>query len=427
MDHVWAQDRRNRAEHLIRRGLTRLSQEVLGRAQCHPNEKAAEKLYKTAHALQGRGALTKVIPELQAHPDITMTVDEFDTDDWKLNTPDGIVDLKTGKISEPDPDMLCSKATAVGPDFEYVPERWMMFLCEATGGDQDLIDYLQKLIGYALTGSTQEQILAFIHGPPLTGKSVFIDTIASLFGSYHENAPGDTFAKSRGDKHPTDLAKLAGSRLVTSVETEEGRAWDTQRVKMLTGGDQVSARFMAKDFFTYQPRYQIIIVGNNEPEIHGVDAAMMRRLHVIPFEYPPENMDRMLGEKLKAEYPAILAWAIEGTKCWLEEGLVPPAVVRARTEQYRREEDPVGQFIEDKCETGDKRFSVTRRQLYLAWQEWCHQQGETAGSHKQLKRRFKAKEAEFDFHDARVTGTDKRSRGYLGLRLKQDIDEEFDV
>lgn len=419
--HVWAQDRRNRAEHLIRRGLVRLSQEVKARAECHPSEKRAKKLYQTAHALQSRGALTKVVPELQAHPDLTLTVEDFDADDWILNTPEGLVDLRTGEISPPDPSALCSKSTACGVDRGRC-DLWMRFLREATGGDADLQSYLQKLVGYSLTGSTQEQVLAFIHGPPMTGKSVFIDTIAGLFGSYHENAPSDTFAASRGDRHPTDLAKLAGARLVTSVETQEGRSWDTQRVKMLTGGDQVSARFMRQDFFSYRPRYQIIIVGNHEPEIHGVDAAMMRRLHVIPFEHRPEEVDRLLGEKLKEEYPGILAWAIEGCLKWLEEGLAPPEAVLARTEQYRQEEDPVGQFLEDCCEFDDE-YEISRRELYVAWQQWCHQQGEQAGSLKTLKRRFRSKEAEYGFRDTRVDGL----RGYQGVRLKDDNDvgEEF--
>lgn len=422
LPHVWAPDRRNRAEHEIRRSLVRLSQEVKARAECHPDEKQTERLHKTAVALQGRTALTKVIPELQAHPELTMTVEDFDADDWILNTPDGIVDLRSGEVRASDPSALCSKATAVGPGVETRPARWLAFLAEATGGDTDLQAYLQKLVGYALTGSTQEQILAFIHGPPMTGKSVFIDTVAGLFGSYHENAPSDTFAKSRGDRHPTDLAKLAGARLVTSVETEEGRSWDTQRVKMLTGGDQVSARFMRQDFFSYRPRYQIVIVGNHEPEIHGVDAAMMRRLHVIPFEHKPAHADRLLRDKLRGEWPGILAWAIEGCLLWLRDGLSPPPAVVARTEQYRSEEDPVEQFLTERCEFGED-YEVTRRALYIAWQQFCHQQGEQAGGLKTLKRRFRSKEEEYGFRDARVA--DKN--GYRGLRLKADSGEEFEA
>jgi putative DNA primase/helicase len=422
--HVWAPDRRNLGEFLVRESLVALSHDVRGKAKSHPDEKVQEKLLKFAASLQSRSALTKVIPELQAHPALTLTHDDFDQDPFLLGTPGGTVDLRSGEIRASDPADLISKSTAVAPR-AGTPHRWVAFLEEATGGDEELQQYLQKLAGYALTGSVQEQSLHFIHGPPLTGKSVFISTLSGLFGTYHENAPIDTFAAGKGDRHPTDLAKLAGARLVTAVETQEGRAWDTQRIKSITGGDRISARFMRQDFFDYMPTYKIVVVGNHEPEIKGADEAMMRRLHVIPFEHSPDEVDRLLADRLKEEWPQILQWAIDGCLMWLADGLARPAVVVARTEKYREEEDPVGAFINECCVV-DPDVEVSRQDLYRAWSQWCHQQGEEAGTLKTLKRRFASKEKAVGFTDVRLSGHG-RPAGYRGLGLKTEDLDEFQV
>lgn len=423
--HVWAPDRRNSALHLTRRELIRLSQELREKADNMEavDEEGAAKLRQQAYALQQRHALTKVEPELKAHPEIVQTMDDFDTDDYLLNTPDGIVDLRTGEMSDPEPERLMSKATAVAPTTPEDAPRWLQFIEEVTGGDEELASYLQRLAGYALTGSTQEQVLAFVHGPPATGKTVFIDTLGGLFGTYHQTAAANTFASASKDRHPADLAKLAGARLVTASETQEGRAWDTQRVKVLTGGDRVSARFMRQDFFTYQPQYQIIIVGNSEPEVKGVDEALMRRLHIVPFENRPDEIDRLLTDKLKDEWPGILAWCIDGCLEWLEDGLTPPPVVVDRTEAYRKEEDPVGLFLEHQCETGDPDGFVSRRKLYSAWSQWMGQQGENPGSLKQLRRRFHPKRHTYGFTEARRVEDGEHRRGYSGLTLKDGSDQ----
>ena len=418
--HAWAKDPRNEAEYLVRRGLVALSQEVRKQAQVHPDEKERKRLHRMALDLQSRSALTKTIPELQAHPLITLTPDQFDADPWLLNTPGGVVDLRTGRLRPANPAELHSLSTAVTPSFDRKPARWLEYLEEATGGDGEFQRYLQKQIGYSLTGSTQEQTLCFIHGTGGTGKSVFVQTVGGLFGSYHQSSPADTFARSRGDRHPTDLAKLAGSRLVTAVETHEGRAWDTQRIKSITGGDVVSARFMRQDFFDFTPTFKILIVGNHEPQIDGVDEAMMRRLRVIPFNRKPQEIDRLLSDKLEVEWPAILAWAIEGCQLWLHEGLEPAEAVKVRTERYRQEEDPVGAFLEECCVFGPD-HSIPRQDLYRVWAQWCHSQGEDAGTLKQMKRRFAHAEDAHNFHDAKLSEPDgSRPRGYVGIRVKDD-------
>jgi len=393
------------------------------------DEEGAKKLRKTAYALQQRKALTKVLPELQAHPSITLTVDDFDQDDFLLNTPGGIVDLRTGALRSPDPERLMSKSTAVAPKDMETPQ-WDQFLYESANGDEELIAYLQRLMGYALTGSTQEQILAFIHGPTRTGKSTFLDTIASVFGTYHEAAAAETFSASRNRGVPADIAALAGARLVTASETQEGKAWDTQRVKSLTGGDRVSARFLYQDYFTYTPKHQIIITSNHEPTVEGVDEALMRRLHIIPFEHqvPKDAVDRLLKEKLAEESPGILQWAIDGCLTWLEEGLNPPPVVLQRTEEYRDEEDLVGRFLEERCETDDESF-VSRKQLWDAWSRWCNRRGEhdQVGSVKTIHKKFRPRMVEYGFDNTRQMVDGKYRRGYEGLALTSEAEEAFSV
>lgn len=422
--HAWVRDRRNLAEHLVRRALVRLSAVIYEQAKGVANEETQKKFFRFASSLQSRGALTKVVPELQAHPRITLLLSQFDANPWELNTPGGIVDLRTGLVSPPDPGRLHSRSTAIAPtagpdgvvwDPSLAP-LWSAFLDEATGGDKDLQRFLQKQIGYSLTASTQEQTLIFIHGPPLTGKSVFIEAVGGLVGSYHENAPSETFSLARGDRHPADLAKLAGARLVTSVETQEGRAWDTQRVKSLTGGDMISARFMRQDFFDFRPTFKIMIVGNHAPEIRGVDEAMMRRLRVVPFEHSPKAINRLLGTELKAEWSHILAWAVQGCLLWVKEGLAPPEAVQVKTSEYSEDENLLAAFTREKLDFVEDEL-ISRQELYEAWTSWCYRQGEEPGTLKGLTRRFRTVEREEGLEDVRFRRNGNQVRGYKGVKL----------
>ena len=165
--------------------------------------------------------------------------------------------------------------------------------------------YLRRIAGYCLTGSVSEHALFFLHGPGGNGKGVLVNTITDISGNYATVASMDTFTASQTDRHPTDMAMLRGARLVTAQETEEGRCWAESKIKSLTGGDPVTARFMRQDFFTYQPTFKLVIVGNHRPGIRNVDDAMRRRLHLIPFTYKPPRPDKDLPERLKAERPGI--------------------------------------------------------------------------------------------------------------------------
>jgi putative DNA primase/helicase len=302
-------------------------------------------------------------------------ISEFDTHPMLLNTQDGIVDLRTGLIRSHRAEDYISQITSCGVGGDC--PVWIEFLKRITCGDELLQAYLRRVFGYALTGSTKEHALFFLYGSGANGKSVFIGVLAGILHTYHRTAAMQTFIASTGDQHPTDMAGLVGSRAVTASETERGRSWDENKIKTITGGDEVSARFMRGDFFEYVPQFKIIIAGNNKPRLKSTDEAIRRRFNLIPFlaTIPPEERDLDLGAKLAAEYAGILKWAIDGCLEWQRIGLNPPPVVRAATEEYIKSQNTVSNWIEERCETsyGLRAFS---NELYADFKQWTHNTGE---------------------------------------------------
>lgn len=320
-------------------------------------------------------------------PGVSTPVSAFDSDPWVLNTPSGMVDLRTGHLLPADPVRLFTRCTAVAPDFILPTPVFDRFLVEVTGGDEELQTYLKRLAGYALTGSTREHVLAFFWGPGGNGKGVFLNTLVRLLGSYAVVAAMDTFTSSRFDRHPTELAALFGARLVTAQETQEGRNWDEARVKGITGGDPITARFMRENFFTYTPQFKLLFAGNHKPHIANLDDAMRRRFHLIPFVQVPPRRDPDLPEKLVPEWPGILAWAVEGCLEWQQHGLVPASVIRQATEAYFVDEDVLGRWLNDTTEPRENAFIETR-DLWASWQLWCAEKRERVGSERDFVHRL---------------------------------------
>lgn len=347
---------------------------------------------------------------LATHPDIATPVEAFDSDPWALNTPAGIVDLRTGAVRPADPTRLFTRCTAVAPAAGPAT-RWLTFLHEATEGDTDLVDYLQRLAGYALTGSTREHVLAFFWGPGGNGKGVFLNTLVRLLGSYAGVAAMDTFTASRFDRHPADLASLFGTRLVTAQETQEGRAWDEAKVKSITGGDPVTARLMRENFFTYTPQFKLLFAGNHKPKIHNLDDAMRRRFHLVPFTVTPKVRDVDLPEHLQAEWPQILQWALEGCLAWQRDGLRPPSAVLDATREYFEQEDIIGRWLAERVETGVSAFTETR-DLWADWQIWCQEKRERPGSERSFVQTLLAHGVEKARHPT------TRRHGVAGIQLR---------
>ena len=374
-------------------------------------EKDMKRYGNTIAKLGNVATLRAVVAMLE--PRLAVGVDAFDTEGMELNTPAGVIDLSTGEMHAHDPAALHSKSTSVAAGAASAPV-WTRFLREVTNNDDTLERFLQKQAGYALTGVRREQTLSFVWGPGGNGKSVFVDALMGVLGDYAATAPMDTFASSKGDKHPTDLAGLMGARLVTATETQKGRAWDEQRIKAITGGDRMRARFMRQDFVEFTPRFKLMLVGNHEPQIESVDEAMRRRIHIIPFTFRPAAPDLTLTEKLRAEYPAILRWMVQGCLMWQTEGLEPPDCVLLRTQEYFEGEDMVGQWLDESCQMAGQMSSAD---AYLSWQVWCQQRGEHSGTQREFSKSLRPQEAERGFSKGQVGPPDRRVRGWVGIRL----------
>lgn len=314
---------------------------------------------------------------------IAVSHEVLDADPMALNTPVGLLDLTTGTLGPADADRLCTRMTQVPAQQDGQCPQWMRFLDQVTNGNVELQRYLQRWAGYCLTGSTQEQQLLFLWGDGGNGKGVFLRTLAGLMGDYAITARSDLFTAGRGEKHPTDVAMLAGARLVIAHEAKTGSQWDEVQLKTLTGGDVLTARFMYHDNFTFVPTFKIALSANARPEFRAVGQSMRRRMHLVTFNYRPTVVDTALEERLKSEWPAILGWAVAGCLAWQAEGLGVPDSIRDDTSDYLEDEDALSQWLEDEC-IADPEAVTSALELFRSWQQWAHAHGEFVGSHKRL-------------------------------------------
>ncbi|WP_210526929.1 phage/plasmid primase, P4 family [Rubellimicrobium arenae] len=318
-----------------------------------------------------------------ADPAMAARPSDWDTSPMELNTPAGLVDLATGEIRPHDSSMLVTRLTGASPGTGC--PKFMAFLDQITGSDARLVAYLARFFGYCLTGSTREQVFVFLEGPGANGKSVLLQTIAAVMGDYAATAPLETFMASQSDRHSTDLAGLQGARLVLVPEVEAGRAWSEARIKTITGGEEIKARFMHRDFFPFRPQFKLAVAGNHRPSLARVGEAMRRRLHLVPLTVtiPPEQRDRQLPEKLRAERDGILGWMLAGCAEWQLMGLAPPPAVSSAVEDYFAAEDVFGQWVAEECRTGPP-LSATAKHLYGSWSIWAKARGHEVGSTKTL-------------------------------------------
>ena len=338
-------------------------------------------------------------------------MDYWNRNPWLLGTPGGTVDLRTGLLRPASPGDGITKVTSVTPDNSGCP-RWLRFLVETTGNDGELIRFLQQCCGYCLTGVTREHALVFVYGPGGNGKSVFLNTVTTILKDYSVTSAMETFSASTSDKHPTDLAMLAGARLVTASETEEGRAWAEARIKSLTGGDPISARFMRRDFFTYIPNFKLIVIGNHKPVLQNVDEAAKRRFNIVPFILKPAKPDRELEQKLMQEAPGILQWMIDGCLDWQQNGLVRPRCVVEATAEYFGDQDLFRHWMEEECicEPGNKDRSASSSSLFKSWSDFAKAAGHKPGTTSTFKDRLTA--AGFKFYRS------AKAREFFGIGLR---------
>lgn len=362
----------------------------------------------------------------QADQRLATTAEVWDADPMMLGHPTGMVDLNNCTFLPPNPALNITKLVAATPDdpSNYHCPHWEKFLDEATGGSKPFQRFLQQLAGYCLTGDTSEQKLFFIHGDGGTGKSTYVRTLAGALADYAVNSPMETFTASKHDAHPTELAMLAGARLVTASETERGRKWAESRVKMLTGGDPVTARFMRQDHFSFIPQLKLVLVGNHAPALSSVDDAMRRRLVIIPFRIRPQVVDKELPERLRREHAGILGWALHGLQDYLGGGRVfaLPTEVTGATDSYISDQDLMAKWLSDRTECDDK-FAAASVDLFNDWAFYARLNNADAGTQADFKEAMERRG--FVYGQPRVKG--KQVRGFKGIRLADSAPATKDI
>jgi P4 family phage/plasmid primase-like protien len=297
------------------------------------------------------------------------------------------INLETGIEYPPDPLEYHTKITAVAAAPPGTPcPMWMAFLHTVTGGDAKPIAFLKRFLGYCLTGFVTEHSLLFLFGTGGNGKGVFTSTVTEILGDYAIVAPMEMFLAANVERHPTEIAKLRGARLVVAHETQGGRRWDEGKIKTLTGGDKLTGRFMRGDFFDFKPTHKFLISGNHKPSFRTVDEAIRRRFLLVPFTVciPKADQDQELAEKLKAEWPAILRWMVDGCLEWRRDGLMVPEIVRMATDDYLGDQDSLGQWAAERLEkvspNVDPNAFAKTRALFGSWKNWCASRNLTPGT-----------------------------------------------
>jgi putative DNA primase/helicase len=326
---------------------------------------------------------------------LSKRANELDTNGWLLPCVNGVLDLKTGQLREHRRSDFYTAALGIAYDPKAKAPTWTRFLGEVFAENQTLIDYIQRAAGYCLTGEVGEHVLFILYGTGSNGKSTFLSALQAVFGPFMRPAAPGLLMATQSERHPADIADIRGARLVTAVENAEGRSFDEERVKWLTGGDRLKARMMRQDFFEFDPTAKFWLATNHKPVVRGGDYGVWWRIHLIPFTVTllPENKDTALPAKLAAEAPGILAWLVEGCREWQRIGLAPSAEVLAATEEYRSEMDTIGQFVVERL-VEDCRATVAGKEVYSAYRAWCDENGLRPASQQALGRKLVEKGVE---------------------------------
>jgi putative DNA primase/helicase len=350
---------------------------------------------------------------------LTIAHTDLDTHPWLMNAANGTIDLRTGTLRAPDPSDYLTQISPVEFDPEATCPTWDAFLASSLSSAL-MVLYLQRLIGYSITGLTSEHCLLFFHGEGNNGKTTFFTALLETLGDdYGCAAPPDLLFMPRGagSPHPTEIASLYGKRLASCAEIGEGQILDEPKVKRLTGGDPVRCRRMLEDWWTFTPTHTIFMAGQHKPKISGADLGIWRRVKLIPWDVIVVAVDKLLPEKLRAERPGLLAWCVRGCLEWQQHGFAEPDVVLQATAAYRAESDVVGQFL-GAVTARDEHGRVTVRGLRERYESWCKDGGyEPFGG-----RRFNERVRAWGGRELMVREGDRIAKGWAGLRLRTTLE-----
>jgi putative DNA primase/helicase len=327
---------------------------------------------KWALQCESRSKMTDALALVKNLPKIRSRSVDFDRDSLLVNCPNGTLDLRRNTFRPHIHNDLLTKSLNVEYNDTARCKWWEGFLAEIFDGDAELISFIQRSAGYALSGLTDEQYLWFLHGGGMNGKTSFVKILSMIVGSYHQNAPANMLLLRKGDNASNDIARVHGARLVICQEIEAGRRLAEGQVKSLTGGDRMTARFLYGEYFEFEPTHKLWLIANHKPIVVGTDEAIWRRVLLIPFEkqIKPDKR-RPLGELIaeaRKEGPGILNWLIEGWAAYKAEGLKIPERVRLASKAYREESDSLEQFLQQCTKEGGQ---VSSSALYQAFKEWA--------------------------------------------------------
>jgi putative DNA primase/helicase len=413
--HCWQRDPGDRAMQLAKATAQSIYYEIGDTTT--PEER--KQIAKWAVLSESEPRLRAMLALAQSEPGIPVTPEQLDTDPWLLACENGTLELRTRTLRLHRREDLITKCIPVPYDPAASCPTFTRFMDRIFAGNGRLIAFVQRAIGYSLTGDTTEQALFIFWGTGSNGKTTLLNTAVTMLGGYALSTRPETFMVKSGEAIPNDVAQLKGARLVIAVEAEAGHRLAESLIKQATGGDPLTARFMRAEFFSFTPTFKIFLATNHRPAIRGTDHAIWRRVRLIPFTItiPDDQQDRHLTDKLRAEWPGILAWAVAGCLDWQQHGLGLPDEVRVATENYRVDMDVLGAFIRDKCVVG-LGAQVAASDLYGAYKAWCDVSGEKVLA----ARTFGLHLRERGFTPIRAP----HERRWRGLRLRAPMDPEPD-
>lgn len=406
----WREDKQDEVRQLAKRAARRRVRFAAGIS----NPDDAKREFAWARQSENRSRIDAALELAKSEPPISDAGECWDGDPWLFAVANGVVDLRTGTFRLATPLDRITKFSPVRFDPKAKCPRFERFLEEIFGGDREVVEYVQKAVGYTLTGSTREQCLFACYGKGGNGKTTLLEVILYEMGDYGIDLQFSVLEAKQFGGAPGEGVNLPGARFAKAVETRESRHLDEARVKSWTGSDTITVRPLYRNSFSFQPTHKLWLAFNHRPEISDDSPAMWRRVRVIPFTctFDSKEADKGLPEELKREAPGILNWAIAGCLAWQKTGLKTPKVVEDATREYEAESDSLAPFFEDCCELGDE-FSVTKTRLWNAYQNWCKVNKEKPLSRKAFAEKVKARFEE---------GRSAKARFWSGIRLKAGDD-----
>lgn len=385
--HRWDSRRWERdVDGAVQRYARETARSIYGEAERCEDSAIRKAIGEWARKSESRDKLAAMVALAQHDERVSVRAEQLDADPWLLNVANGAIDLRSGTLRRHGREDLCTKIAEVTYDPSATCPTWEAFL-ERVAPDAELREFLRRWAGYSLTAIPREHAIAFLCGPGRNGKGVFLLTLRSILGDYACKAPRGLLTTSKAEKHPTEMMMLRGARLAWCSEIDEGSTWDEAKVKDLASEDPITAHYMRQDDVTWTPTHKLWIAGNHKPRVKGTDEGIWSRLRLVPFEVviPEGERDPHLADRLKAELPGILRWAVEGCLAWQAGGLGAPAAVREATQTYRDDQDVIGRFLAERCwtptdERDRTRATIKASLLYGAFKSWAEEQGERAST-----------------------------------------------